>query len=404
MASSHTDKRSSKRSVSDSHKSHHSSHSRSTSLASVAPYDPRANLPTLADVRLEAAKEMTMRAINNAEMVDGVRINVIVTSAKKEDIPFLIDVGGTIQQKLATALHLFAVATTGKPLRGDSNYIMFCASKPDYVVRADILLRSKFMDRCRVLSLKDLEFVPQFGERDWGLMDQTMVIAALKNFDGLQFDLPAVWDILRKSARTPVDPMRAPPRSVGIEERLVRARAKLIRRLPLDAYEELRVPEAYVPTVLVDIRSTEQRETFGSIDGALFVDRNELEWRFDPRSPERAIIVNRYDLRVIIIDHDGRASSLAAESLQDIGMLNATDVIGGFLAWEQARLPMRIPEQLSTSTGSGSTVINQSLTSTGTTSSRTRTATSGTSGSTLSSIGQNVHARDLSTSHEGQAL
>jgi len=35
----------------------------------------------------------------------------------------------------------------------------------------------------------------------------------------------------------------------------------------------------------------------------------------------------------------GYASSLAAASLQDIGLVNATDLDGGFLAWAAAGLP-----------------------------------------------------------------
>ena len=35
----------------------------------------------------------------------------------------------------------------------------------------------------------------------------------------------------------------------------------------------------------------------------------------------------------------GYASSLAAASLQDIGLVNATDLAGGFLAWARAGLP-----------------------------------------------------------------
>jgi rhodanese-related sulfurtransferase len=37
----------------------------------------------------------------------------------------------------------------------------------------------------------------------------------------------------------------------------------------------------------------------------------------------------------------GYASSLAAASLQDIGLVNATDLAGGFLAWVAAGLPCR---------------------------------------------------------------
>jgi rhodanese-related sulfurtransferase len=37
----------------------------------------------------------------------------------------------------------------------------------------------------------------------------------------------------------------------------------------------------------------------------------------------------------------GYASSLAAASLQDLGLHRATDLAGGFLAWAHAGLPVR---------------------------------------------------------------
>ena len=37
---------------------------------------------------------------------------------------------------------------------------------------------------------------------------------------------------------------------------------------------------------------------------------------------------------------EGFSSSLAAASLQELGLHNATDLIGGFQAWEAAGLPV----------------------------------------------------------------
>jgi len=65
-----------------------------------------------------------------------------------------------------------------------------------------------------------------------------------------------------------------------------------------------------------------------------------LEWRFDPRSPSRLTIVDQYDLRVIVFCQDGSASSLAAVSLNKLGLLNATDIVGGYRAWKEAGLPV----------------------------------------------------------------
>ena len=92
--------------------------------------------------------------------------------------------------------------------------------------------------------------------------------------------------------------------------------------------------------VLVDIRPLPLRQLHGEVPDSLVIARSDLEFRFDPRNvEERLSIADRFDLRVIVLDQDGRASSLAAAALHDIGLLNATDVIGGFEAWKKAGLP-----------------------------------------------------------------
>jgi rhodanese-related sulfurtransferase len=89
--------------------------------------------------------------------------------------------------------------------------------------------------------------------------------------------------------------------------------------------------------VLVDIRPAAQRAAEGEVPGAFVVERNVLEWRLDPSS-EAALPVAAYDLDVIILCQEGFTSSLAAESLLDLGLTRATDVDGGFQAWRDAGL------------------------------------------------------------------
>jgi rhodanese-related sulfurtransferase len=47
-----------------------------------------------------------------------------------------------------------------------------------------------------------------------------------------------------------------------------------------------------------------------------------------------------YDLFVVVFCSEGYTSSLAAASLQDLGLHRATDLAGGFRAWEAAGLPV----------------------------------------------------------------
>jgi len=41
-----------------------------------------------------------------------------------------------------------------------------------------------------------------------------------------------------------------------------------------------------------------------------------------------------------VICNEGYSSTLAAASLQNLGLVNATDVVGGFGAWKAAGLPV----------------------------------------------------------------
>jgi len=94
--------------------------------------------------------------------------------------------------------------------------------------------------------------------------------------------------------------------------------------------------------LLVDIRPDSQRLRFGDIPAAVVIDRNVLEWRLDPTSPDRDPQVTDDPERVVVvICQEGYASSLAAASLRAVGLRGATDLDGGFVAWKAAGLPVR---------------------------------------------------------------
>ncbi|TDD86560.1 rhodanese-like domain-containing protein [Actinomadura rubrisoli] len=122
------------------------------------------------------------------------------------------------------------------------------------------------------------------------------------------------------------------PRS--IDDILAGARARLDRLDPVRAHAE-----TLDGALLVDIRPAAQRAAEGEVPGALIVERNVLEWRFDPASGARLPEATGYDLRVIVLCSEGYTSSLAAASLHDLGLTRATDVVGGFRAWRAAGLP-----------------------------------------------------------------
>ena len=84
--------------------------------------------------------------------------------------------------------------------------------------------------------------------------------------------------------------------------------------------------------LIVDIRPAEQRERDGELPGAVVIDRNVLEWRLDPTSPHRIPGADDPDRQLVVVCNEGYASSLAAASLQLIGLRRATDLDGGFQA------------------------------------------------------------------------
>ena len=124
----------------------------------------------------------------------------------------------------------------------------------------------------------------------------------------------------------------------GIDDQLADSRSRLLRVSARAAYPEV----LYGRALLVDIRPAAQRAAEGEVAAhltPLVVERNVLEWRFDPRSAARRPEAG-FDTRVIVLCQEGYTSSLAADALLRLGIRRATDVVGGFRAWREAGLPV----------------------------------------------------------------
>lgn len=123
--------------------------------------------------------------------------------------------------------------------------------------------------------------------------------------------------------------------SSAVENLLGVARSRIERWAPSEARRLVRGG-----ALLVDIRPERQRLVHGQVPGGLVVERNVFEWRLDPTSEWRVAEASAYDRVVIVLCQEGYASSLAAASLLDLGYRRAGDVVGGFLAWRAAGLPV----------------------------------------------------------------
>ena len=110
--------------------------------------------------------------------------------------------------------------------------------------------------------------------------------------------------------------------------------AEARRRIPERVRAEDLAAVMAAGALVVDTRSEAQRREHGELPGAVVVERNVLEWRLDPASAHRLTDAGDYDRQIVVVCDEGYASSLAAASLQDLGLVNATDLAGGYQAWK----------------------------------------------------------------------
>ncbi len=130
-------------------------------------------------------------------------------------------------------------------------------------------------------------------------------------------------------------PADRPAGRPGTDELLAEARAGLTRVTAREAYVATRAG-----ALLVDTRAESHRRDEGAIPGAVVIERNVLEWRLDPWGAHRTPELEGPDQLVVVVCDEGYASSLAAATLQSIGLSRATDLVGGFRAWKAEGLPV----------------------------------------------------------------
>ncbi|MDQ0691157.1 rhodanese-like domain-containing protein [Arthrobacter sp. W4I7] len=123
-----------------------------------------------------------------------------------------------------------------------------------------------------------------------------------------------------------------PDDGVAINRLLLESRIGLERVHPSDLEREMAAG-----ALVIDTRPVDQRDRDGDLPGAVVIDRNVLEWRLDPSSPHRLSIADDPARRIVVVCNEGYSSSLAAHTLQRLGLTRATDLIGGFQAWAALR-------------------------------------------------------------------
>ena len=121
-----------------------------------------------------------------------------------------------------------------------------------------------------------------------------------------------------------------------VEDLLDEARSGLERLTPAQAQAAVAEGDA----VIVDIREAERRALEGHVPGAIEIERNVLEWRCAPESDWRDERICDPGRIVVVMCNQGYQSSLAAATLQQLGLPRATDMDGGFQRWRAEGLPV----------------------------------------------------------------
>lgn len=126
-----------------------------------------------------------------------------------------------------------------------------------------------------------------------------------------------------------------------IHDKVFAARSRIARVTPQDLTTRLLAANA--PTV-VDTRTATDRGRFGVIAGSIHVPRTLVEWHLDPANGYRHPDVTSFDQPLVLVCNGGYSSSLAADSLLDLGFTDVGDLVGGIRAWIGAGLEVVEPD------------------------------------------------------------
>ncbi|HEX2754523.1 MAG TPA: rhodanese-like domain-containing protein [Candidatus Limnocylindrales bacterium] len=121
-----------------------------------------------------------------------------------------------------------------------------------------------------------------------------------------------------------------------VNDLLARSRSRIERLEPRAA-----LAAAEAGAIVIDTRCAEQRRETGTIPGSVHVPLSVLYWRLDPASGFEDPRLADLERQVILVCAHGYSSSIAAATLRDLGFSRASDLTGGFEAWQAAGLPIQ---------------------------------------------------------------
>jgi rhodanese-related sulfurtransferase len=114
--------------------------------------------------------------------------------------------------------------------------------------------------------------------------------------------------------------------------------AEVLSEAPLVSAAQARQRVA-AGAVLLDTRSPGGREKTGPIDGAIIVDRDNLDAEFGFDSPRRHVEVASLETPIVVICGSVNGSGPVAQNLIGRGFVNVVHVEGGAPAWHELDHP-----------------------------------------------------------------
>lgn len=93
--------------------------------------------------------------------------------------------------------------------------------------------------------------------------------------------------------------------------------------------------------LIIDVREPEEF-ALGHIENALNVPRGVIEFRTDKAYPGAIKSLSDKTAKIVLYCRSGGRSALAAQSLANMGYQSVVSMAGGFMAWEDAKLPVSL--------------------------------------------------------------
>ena len=142
--------------------------------------------------------------------------------------------------------------------------------------------------------------------------------------------LPAVSSGISKVAEEAVVPEGDMPTGKSAADFVAEANKVVKAVSPSEAKQKIGAKDAF----LLDIRSAQELESQGAIDGALVMEHGKVIFNIKKK-------VHDANSPLLVICKKGSRSAIIAQQLQEMGYKDVHYIKGGILAWKEAGLPVK---------------------------------------------------------------